>query len=88
MTEFEFFPYHNRHIVFKLKNGQELSGVLIDPGADRQNGQSRTIYKFIPTKDLMWWKRAVKENNQDRMKIFESKKIDIDDILWAEGLNY
>lgn len=87
MTEDEFFPYHNRHIVFRLRNGDELSGVLIDSMNSDQTGKPRTLYKFIRTSDLMEWKRAEELSEHDRKKSLESD-LDLMDITWAQRLNY
>lgn len=87
MTEIEFFPYHNRHIMFKLRNGQELSGVIFDSISSRLPNEPRTFYSFIPTKNMIAWKKAEQENNKDMMKKLE-QKIDIQQIEWAERLNY
>lgn len=87
MTEAEFFPYHNKHIVFKLANGQELSGVLTDPMNFHETGKAPTIYNFIPTRNMIAWKNAERERNQEKMRSLESE-IDLRDIIWVERLNY
>jgi hypothetical protein len=87
MNEIDFFPYHNRHIVFRLRNGQELSGVLVDPMDSHETGKLRTIYKYIPTNKMVAWKKAEQQGNVQIMKSLESE-IDIEDIVWAEKLNF
>lgn len=87
MTELEFFPYHNRHIVFKLNDGRELSGVLVDPMNSHETGKQRTIYTYITTSNLRAWKRAEQNNDKVRMKELEGE-IDIENITWAMRLNY
>lgn len=87
MNHIEFFPYHNRHIVFKLKNGQELSGVLLDDMKHKSTGEYETNYTYIPTKNLIAWKLAEKSNDKKRQQELQSE-IDIEEIVWAEQLNY
>ena len=87
MTHIEFFPYHNRHIRFRLKNGTELSGVLTDKMSERERDQPRTLYDFIPTRNMIEWKKAEKNADYDKMKGLE-KEIDIEDIVWAELISY
>lgn len=87
MTELEFFPYHNRHIVFKLKDGIERTGVFLDPMDSHETGKSRTIYTFIPTGNMQAWKRAEERNDRQRLREL-GKEIDIKDITWAMRLNY
>jgi hypothetical protein len=87
MKEIEFFPYHNRHIIFRLQNGTELSGVLFDSTNTRKPNTSRTIYTFVPTSNMIAWKKAEKEDDQKKMRSLESE-IDIKDIIWAQRLNF
>ncbi len=87
MTEDEFFPYHNKHIVFRLKNGDELSGVLIDPMNSGQTGKPRTTYRYIRTSELRDWKRAEDRNDRERMRSLETD-LDLGEIVWAQRLNY
>ncbi|PBQ34025.1 hypothetical protein CNR22_20330 [Sphingobacteriaceae bacterium] len=86
MNEVDFFPYHNKHIVFKLKNGKELSGVLYDP-THHEDGESRTVYRFIPTFNMIEWKRAEENGNKQKQNSLE-EKVDINNIVWAERVNY
>lgn len=86
MNHYEFFPYHNRHIVFRLKNGSELSGVIVSDAKHGNEGKG-TVYKFIPTSKLSFWKRAEKTNDIEKMAKYESR-IDIENITWAMRLNY
>ena len=79
MSEVDFFPYHNRHIIFKLNDGTELSGVLFDSMTGDTN------YTFVATKNMIAWKKA--ERDADARKKLESQ-IDIENIVWAERLNY
>jgi hypothetical protein len=85
MTHEEFFPFHNRHIVFKLRGGSELSGVLIDPAGE--TGRSTTMYKYIATSDMVAWKKAERAKDKAKMKRYENR-IDIGEIVWAEQFNY
>ena len=87
MTELEFFPYHNYHIVFRLIDGRELSGVLIDPMNSHETGKTRTIYTFIPTGNLRTWKRAEQNKDEERMMKLQGE-INIENITWAMRLNY
>lgn len=87
MKELDFFPYHNRHIMFKLRNGQELSGVLVDPMNSHETGKPRTVYTYIATRNMIAWKKAEDKNDKETMKSLEGE-IDLEDILWAERLNY
>jgi len=87
MTELEFFPYHNRHIVFKLNDGRELSGAIIDPMNSHETGKPSVIYTYIPTNSLKAWKRAEQNNDVKRMKELEGE-INIEEITWAMVLNY
>lgn len=87
MTELEFFPYHNRHIVFKMKNGSELSGVLTDPTNNHETGKSRTIYTYVSTNNMRAWKLAKERKDEERMKQLQGE-IDITNIVWAQRLNY
>jgi len=87
MTQEEFFPYHNRHIVFKLNDGQELSGVLMDPMNSFETGKPSTVYRFVPTNKMIEWKIADRSNNYEMMKIIE-KDLDISLITWAQQLNF
>ncbi|MCE3227936.1 MAG: hypothetical protein K0S32_2487 [Bacteroidetes bacterium] len=73
--------------MFKLRNGQELSGVLVDPMNSHETGKSRTIYTFIPTRNMVAWKKAEMDNNTKLMRSLEGE-INIEDIVWAERLNY
>ncbi len=86
MDHNQFFPYHNRHIVFRLKNGVEQTGVVINDNKYASRGKG-TIYKYIPTNKLIFWKKAEQENNIAQMEKYESE-IDIEDITWAMILNY
>jgi hypothetical protein len=63
MNHLEFAPYHNRHIVFRLKNGNEKSGVVLDTMSFDENNQYKTKYKFITTVNLVSWTKAKKEGN-------------------------
>lgn len=87
MTELEFFPYHNHHIVFKMNDGRELSGVLIDPTNNHETGKSRTIYTYISTDNMRAWKLADEKKDKERMKQLQDE-IDVTDIVWAQRLNY
>jgi len=87
MTEIEFFPYHNRHIVFKLRNGTELSGVLTDPRNQHATDRPETVYTFIATRNMVGWKKAERDGDEDRMRNLEGE-IDLTEIIWAERLNY
>lgn len=87
MTELEFFPYHNYHIVFKVKDGKEMSGVLLDPMDSYETGKPATLYTYIPTSSLKSWKLAQNKGDRERMKELQSE-IDIKDVTWAMRLNY
>lgn len=83
MTETDFFPYHNKHIKFKHKNGTELTGVLFDS----LNMSNRTIYTFVATKNMIAWKKAEQDKDLVAMKSLEGQ-FDVNDIDSAELLNY
>lgn len=87
MTELEFFPYHNYHVVFRLSDGRELSGVLIDPMNSHETGKPRTVYTYISTGNMRAWKRAEQNNDIGKMRELEGE-IDIENITWAMRLNY
>lgn len=79
MTETEFFPYHNRHIKFKQKNGIELTGVLFDS----LNMANRSIYTFVATKNMVAWKKAEQDKDQVAKKKLEDR-FDLENIVSAE----
>ncbi len=88
MNYSDFFPYFNRHMVFKLNNGTEKSGVvLVKTISNIETDKYKTRYKLITTDNMVAWKKAEKENNQERVRRLEGE-IDINDIVWAELLNY
>lgn len=80
MTHIEFFPYHNRHIRFKLNDGTELTGVLIDTIRHTNPTLPDTVYKYIPTTNMLEWKQAEEKNDTTKMKHLESQ-IDIKNIV-------
>jgi len=50
MNHSDFFPYFNRHIVFKLNNGIEKSGVvLVKTISPIEADKYKTRYKLITT---------------------------------------
>jgi hypothetical protein len=83
MTELEFFPFHNRHIRFKLSNNTELSGLLIDPMNIQKAGNSRAKYMFIQSKDLIEWKQSCKRGDIARALQLQSV-VNISEIVSAE----
>lgn len=87
MTELEFFPYHNRHIVFRLKNGSEMSGVLMDMMKDGESKKPRTVYTYVSTNNMRKWKWLERMGRPEQMKELEGE-VDINDIEWAMRLNY
>jgi hypothetical protein len=52
-----------------------------------ETGKARTLYTFIPTANLLSWKRAETKNDKVRMQQLEDE-IDILNIEWAMRLNY
>lgn len=86
MNHIEFLPYHNRHIRFQLQNGRTHSGVITVLGDQSDFSKPDTIYSFIPTHNMIPWKKAEEEKDQDKMNSLESE-IDIADIKWAENIN-
>lgn len=86
MTHIEFFPFHNRHIKFRLRNGQELHGVLLDM-MDYNNKKVHTEYIFIPTERMREWKEADTTGNVALKEQLQSI-IDIENIESAELLNF
>ncbi len=87
MTHIEFFPYHNYHIIFKLKDGREMSGILVDTIRFTDPSLSDTVYKYIPTLNMIEWKQAEQKGDKKKMEDLEGK-IDITDIVWAERMKY
>lgn len=87
MTESDFHPYHNVHIKFRLKNGRELSGVLFDSMSSHETEKPRTFYTYIATGDMIGWKEAEKAKDKEKMRNL-AQEIDLEDIVWAERLNY
>jgi len=87
MTHTEFFPYHNYHIRFKLNDGTELSGVIVDNLGHADLTMPDTVYHYIPTINMIEWKQAEQRNDKSKMKSLEGN-IDIRNIMWAEGMKY
>ena len=82
MGHTQFFPYYNRHIVFKLITGEQCSGVVVDT-MDPQEKLVKTWYSFIPSEKLQEWKQAEQNNDRTTMKKLESI-IDIQRIVGAK----
>ncbi len=87
MTHIEFFPYHNFHIRFRLISGKELSGVVTDTVRQYNPELSDTVYAFIPTANMIEWKRAEQAGDIQKMQGLTSE-IDIKNIVWAERIKY
>lgn len=87
MTQTDFFPYAGVHIRFKLSTGKELSGVLFQRLNVNQNEKPDTMYRYIPTINMIAWKQAEQRQDQSRMESLESE-IDIQNIVWAERIKY
>jgi len=86
MTTAEFIPYHNIHIVFKLDNGAELSGAIWDRMDWDLTGKSESVYRFVPTGNMIAWKKAEREKDKEAQSRLETD-IDLHNIVWAELLN-
>jgi hypothetical protein len=69
MTHIEFVEagLHNRHIKFVI-DGQVLSGVVVDDVYHTTGKTKRTDYTFIPTSNMIEWKKA--ENRHDKEKMY------------------
>ena len=87
MTTIEFFDFQNFHIKFKLKDGRELSGVLIDPMHSSELKKSPTLYDFITTHNMIEWKKADENKNYEK-KLSLQSELDIADIVRAEKLPF
>lgn len=87
MTDTEFWPYHNRHIRFGLKSGQELSGVLVDSFKHREPGLDKNIYTFIPTRNMIVFKQAEQNGDEETMKKLKGE-VDLNEVAWAELIVY
>jgi hypothetical protein len=87
MTHSEFFPYESYHIRFKLIDGTELSGVLFQAIENLDFKKPDTIFKYIPTSNMIEWKKAEQNNNKEVMERLQ-REIDIEKIVWAERMKY
>jgi len=86
MTVQEFVPFHNYHIKFRLADGEELSGAVTFRPTIEAN-KPLTIYNFVPTKNMIEWKKAHDNNDQDKINNLQ-EDIDISNVVWAERLPY
>ncbi len=87
MTESTFTQYHNFHIKFKVNNGKESSGVFLERNNVPNDPKPRTVYKFIPTNNMIEWKQAKEKKDFVTVERLQSE-IDISNITWAERLYY
>lgn len=85
MTHIEFAAYSNYHIRFKLKDGTELSGVLVNTINRLETNLPHTVYAFTPTKNMIEWKLAEQKKDTEKIRSLESQ-IDIANIIWAERI--
>jgi hypothetical protein len=81
--EFAKSDLHNRHIEFSYK-GKPLTGVVIDIIPHRQK-KTHTEYLYIPSKNLIAWRKAETENNVNELNKL-SRHIDISNIEWGRPL--
>jgi len=75
----EFFPFHNKHIRFLLRNHKTFSGVIVDDLTESK--PSDMHYRFIPSENLVTFLKA--EGDKGRMDDL-SKIINISEIVTAE----
>lgn len=81
MTHLEFSDFHNLHIQFRLNTGIVNHGVVVDSIAGKNN-TPRTVYAFIPTNNMVEWKKASEEGDKNKMNMLEGK-VDISNIVEA-----
>jgi hypothetical protein len=72
---------HNRHIKFAV-DGQVLSGVVVDDVYHTTGKSKRTDYTYIPTCNMVEWKKAEERHDKERMYSLSSV-VDISKITWA-----
>jgi len=84
MTPIEFSSFHNYHIRFRMKDGTELSGVVVNT-LDVKPQRSATLYAFISTNQMIDWKQAEKDHDSQKMKDLQGE-VDIGNIIWAERI--
>lgn len=65
-VEFAYAGLHNRHIKFVV-DGQVLSGVVVDDLYHTAGKTKRTDYTFIPTSNMVEWKKAENQHNKEKM---------------------
>lgn len=87
MTISEFLPYQNHHIRFKLKDGKELSGVIMNNFKHLDTKEMNTHFSFVPTSKMIDWKHAERKYDTEKMKSLQIE-IDILNIVWAERMIY
>ena len=85
MNHIEFVPFHNRHIRFRVNNGPIVSGAVFDSSKYREGGRHSTIYTFVPTGNMIEFKKAEEAGDLDKAKSLKSS-VDILEITWAENI--
>ena len=86
MTHYEFQPFHNWPITFRLKNGTILKGLLFDKFSNRYWNQSDTTYQFTKNTYFEKFQTASQANDLAELEKLSSK-IDIKEIVWAERIS-
>ncbi len=87
MNKYEFSDYQNKHIKFELSSGEVLKGVVFNPMNYRETGKEKTTYSFIPTKNMVPWKKAKSDGEKAVQRSLE-EDIDIRDILSVELIDH
>jgi len=82
MNHTSFMPYHNKHIQFSVNNGPIISGVLFDSMRFREDGQWSTEYTFVPTRNMIDFKKTNDLEEQKKL----SSQVDIKDITWVDRM--
>lgn len=80
MDKYEFSEYQNKHIKFELASGEVLNGVVFNPMNYLETGKEKTVYTFIPEKNLIPWNEA-KSSGEKAAQVLLEEDIDIGDIF-------
>lgn len=84
MDEHEFWPYHNLHGKFLLRDGSEIQGVIF---RFRLEGDIIDHYYFVKTNNLLEFRDAQLIGDTPRCKSL-SQVMDLADIKEAYRLEY
>ncbi len=86
MTHLDLFEkkLHNRHVRILVGN-KMLHGVLLDNFSHNDPTKKRSLYRFIPSQNLIAWRESEKKNDHSKMNLL-SLIIDIEEIGWGEPI--